>query len=149
MTWGCWAGDISEAASSEGTQTPRWHSSGCGVMSPAEKDSEAPTVNIQKVLTFKNLVTSKFFKYLLLQLVSNLLEMLQVHPLQTLPRFWFWAPLSFLPPANWMQILSNAVFFPPEFSCCTYGQSLLCFPVTEIKFNVFEIPSKYKNKKTA
>lgn len=87
-----------------------------GYMAPllAEKDFEAPTVNIQKVFTSKNLVTGKFFKYLLLQLVSNLLEMPQVHPLQTSPRFWFWEPFSLLQPANWMQILSNKSIFAPK-----------------------------------
>lgn len=56
-TWGRWAGGASEA----GNPNTRWHPSGYGLMLPAEKNSEPPTVNIQKVSAFKNPVTSQIF----------------------------------------------------------------------------------------
>lgn len=57
VTWGRWAGDTSEA----GNPNTRGHPSGYGLMLPAEKNPEPPTVNIQKVFAFKNPVTRQIF----------------------------------------------------------------------------------------
>lgn len=74
-----------------------------------------------------NLVAGKFSKYemLLLNLVSNLQEMSQVHHLRMFPCFAVLGasppPLTCKPHADPLHLLWKTDFFSPEFSHCNYG----------------------------